>query len=103
LGRTRVTGDPGIAAPSTASKAYVDYFWDNVARLIRNADKGEEITVDAAHRVIMPAFVMDAIRECEVKLIIQWNGGEDIVIEKAYDGEVKHAYFNLSELKDLLK
>ena len=80
-----------------------DDFWYRVAMQIRASNPGETVTADAAHRTRMPAFVMDAIRECGVTLVIHWNGGEDIIIEKAYDGSEVYYYFLLEELPELLK
>lgn len=80
-----------------------DDFWYRVAMQIRASDEGQTVTCDAAHRTRMPAYVMDAIRECGVTLVIRWNGGEDITIEKAYDGSEIYYFFLLKELPELLK
>lgn len=80
-----------------------DMFWRNVLKQIRGAKEGDTITVDAGSRTVMPAYIMDAVREYKVILVIQWNGGDDIVIEKAYEGDETYTVFKLAELTDLLK
>ena len=94
-------GAPG--AVGGLADSVVDTFWREVEKQIRDAEKGDKITVDAGERTTMPSYVMDAIEECEVILVIQWDGGEDIVIEEAYDGEVQYRVFQLAELAELLE
>lgn len=89
-------------AASDSSRPKTDDFWYGVAARIRSSQPGETVTAKAAHRTVMPAFVMDAIRECGVTLVIQWNGGDDITIEKAYDGDKLYKVFPLKDLAALL-
>ncbi|MBE5761800.1 MAG: hypothetical protein E7334_07375 [Clostridiales bacterium] len=58
----------------------VDTFWKNVEAIIRIAEKGDEIIVDADFRSIMPTYILDLVRRHEVTLVIKWKGGEAIVI-----------------------
>lgn len=64
-----------------------DNFWQEVAEEIRDAKAGDEITVDAGARTAMPVSVLKLAAEREVTLIIQWDGGEDIVVKDAVDVE----------------
>lgn len=77
-----------------------DAFWYNVVKQIQEAEKGTEVTVDAQWRTTMPAFVMEAVRESGVILIIQWNGGEEIVIKEAPAEDASWVY-DLSELAEM--
>lgn len=80
-----------------------DGFWQEVYWEIYRAEKGDRITADAGDRTTMPAYIMDAVRAHEVVLVIKWNGGEEIVVEKAYDGDEKHEFFLLAELAERYK
>ena len=96
--------ETGLVGEAIATlEGNVDRFWNDVERQIRAAEKGDEITVDAGKRTTMPAFIMDAIEECEVILTIEWDGGEDIVIEEAYQGDVEYTIFYLKDLAELLE
>lgn len=77
-----------------------DHFWDQVARQIRASEKGDELSINAAHRSTMPTYILDLVAEYEVTLIVQWNGGEDIVIEGPV--EVYSDIIWLSSLRELL-
>jgi len=101
--RLRFQSSGAAGAVGGVAGSVVDTFWRDVEKQIRAAEKGDKITVDAGKRTTMPAFVMDAVEECEVILVIQWDGGEDIVIEEAYDGEVPYRVFQLAELAELLE
>lgn len=70
---------------------------------VRAAEKGATVTVDAGGRTYVPAYVLDAVGECGVTLVIQWNGGDDITVTKAYSGDKTYHYFALAELAELLK
>ena len=94
-----VTGSDGSAAPGTASAApTIDEFWRNVIWMLRQAEPGSEVTVNVGRRTTMPAYVMDAIREYGVTLILQWNGGEDIVIREALPKDDAIRLYNLADL-----
>jgi len=102
-GMTRTESIPRLPVSETKNPFVYDvFFWSNVEKQIRAAKKGDTVTVDATWRTTMPVSIMDAIAETGVKLIIKWNGGEDITIDKPYDGEKQYTIFYLKELADLL-
>jgi len=77
-----------------------DHFWKNVAKQIRESKKGDELTVDAAHRTTMPSYIPELVAEYEITLTVQWNGGEDIVITGNVD--IPGSIIKLSKLAELL-
>jgi hypothetical protein len=79
-----------------------DPFWNLLMIQIRQAKAGDEITVDAGLRTTIPAAVIDAVREMDVKLIIKWAGGEDIVVDKTFTDEVT-GILNLADLAAMIK
>lgn len=79
-----------------------DPFWNLLMIQIRQAKAGDEITVDAGLRTTIPAAVIDAVREMDVKLIIKWAGGEDIVVDKTFTEEVT-GILNLADLAAMIK
>lgn len=79
-----------------------DPFWNMLMIQIRQAKAGDEITVDAGLRTTIPAAVIDAVREMDVKLIIKWAGGEDIVVDKTFTDEVT-GILNLADLAAMIK
>ena len=96
------TTAPGAAAPAPQAPAYDEVFWRDVEKQLLAAKKGDTVTIDAGKRTTMPAWIMDAIEGSGAILVIQWDGGEDITIEKPYDGEKKYTFFYLKDLADLL-
>lgn len=93
-------GVPGVAQQQTFPQ---DTFWRDVVSQVRAAEKGATVTVDAGGRTYVPAYVLDAVGECGVTLVIQWNGGDDITVTKAYSGDKTYHYFALADLAELLK
>ncbi len=56
-------------------------FWDDVVNKIKNADKNDQITIDAADYNNMPDSVMEALRNrSDVSLIITWGDGTKLTI-----------------------
>ena len=78
-----------------------DLFWLEVEQQIRSAEPGSELTVDAGSRTSMPTSVLKAAAERNVTLIIRWNGGGDIVVNKAV--ETAGYTIALAELAELVK
>lgn len=79
-----------------------DTFWPNLIAKIRKAQPGDEITVNVYGRKSIPASVIEAVRQYDVKLIIKWNGGDDLVITKDFTAEVKGNIL-LKDLAEMLK
>ena len=82
-------------------KPQVD-FWKPVLDKINAAQAGDEITVNVYNRMSISARVINAVREKEVTLIIQWAGGDDLVIDKNFTAEVTGAIL-LKDLAEMLK
>ena len=78
-----------------------DLFWLEVEQQIRSAEPGSELTVDAGSRTSMPTSVLKVAAERNVTLIIRWNGGGDIVVNKAV--ETAGYTIALSQLAELVK
>ena len=89
-----------IDDPAEAVGAYDD-FWKVVELTVRSAAAGETVTVNAMGRTAMLAFVLEAVEECGVTLVIQWLGGEDIVVSGAVETETE--FILLSDLAELVK
>lgn len=85
------------------TKNTVDTFLADVLWLVRNAQPGDEITVNAGFRQVITKTIIEAVRECEVTLIIKWRGGDDLVIDKTFTAEFEAEYIHLSEIAELLK
>ena len=84
------------------SKQAPDIFWPNLIAKIRKANPGDEITINVYGRKSIPASVIEAVRQYDVKLIIKWNGGDDLVITKDFTAEVKGDIL-LKDLAEMLK
>ena len=82
-------------------KPQVD-FWKYFLDKINAAQPGDEITINLYNRMSISAQVINAARAKEVTLIIQWNGGDDLVIDKNFTEEVSGAIL-LKDLAELLK
>lgn len=80
-----------------------DTFWQDVYEQICRASKEDTITVDAGDRTMMPSYIMNALREYEVILVIRWNGGDDIVIEAPCEVNDGTVYFLLADLAETYK
>ena len=78
-----------------------DLFWLEVEQQIRSAEPGSELTVDAGSRTSMPTSVLKTAAERNVTLTIRWNGGDDIVVNKAV--ETEGYTILLAELAELAK
>jgi len=89
---------PGIPMPD-----FEAIFWQRVEQLIRNAEPGTVVTIDAKSYTSLPAAILDAITECGVGLCIQWDGGEDIVIPADHGIVLEEKTIDFSELAELLK
>lgn len=57
-----------------------DDFWEEVRDTIKNAEPGDIIKVKAGSYEKMPCDVMDELRVGDANIVIQWNGGADIII-----------------------
>lgn len=77
-------------------------FWKEVIRTIETARPGDRVKVNARGYDRMPWTVMDALRKNDgIRLIIRWNGGEEIVIPaKEALNESLRIYYPLSYLAD---
>lgn len=85
---------------SGSEKSNDEYdFWQEVRRKIEKAESGDTVRVNARGYDKMSWTVMDALKNHSVTLVIQWSGGEDIVIPagKALD-EPSRIYYPLSYL-----
>ena len=69
----------------TGGEATWDDFWTNVLERIRIAQEGSQLTVDAGNYTRIPAYVLEAAAEHSVTLIIRWNGGDTITVDKAVE------------------
>ena len=78
-----------------------DLFWLEVEQQLRSAEPGSELTVDAGSRTSMPTSVLKTAAERNVTLTIRWNGGDDIVVNKAV--ETEGYTIALAELAELVK
>jgi len=94
---SRITGLP-FRKVEVSVDSETGTFWGGVIRQIRRAEKGTTLTIDAEGRTTMPATVAEAVKECGVTLIIQWDGGEDITIDADFN---KAAVDGVYLLKDL--
>ena len=91
-----------IKSPAGENKKVGDVMWTNLIGKIRKAQPGDEITINVYNRMSIPASVIEAVREFDVKLIIQWAGGDDLVITKAFTAEVSGTIL-LKDLAEMLK
>lgn len=78
-----------------------DLFWYEVEQKLLAAEPGSEVTVDAGSRTSMPTSVLNTAAQRNVTLIIRWNGGDDIVVNKAV--ETEGYTIALAELAKLVK
>ena len=89
-------------APKGENKKVTSDVWTNLLGKIRKAQPGEEIIINVYNRMSIPAAVIEAVREYDVKLIIKWAGGDDLVITKDFTAEVSGVIL-LKDLAELLK
>lgn len=78
-------------------------FWRTLEAKIRSCQRGDEITVNVADFNEMPCYILEALTECGVDLIIEWNGGEDIEIKHDHGIEYEHEEIEFTVLIELLK
>ena len=100
-----VTGisEPGeIVSPSESISIGWDSHYGYLLQLIRAAKEGDEITTNIGARKSMPSAIIDAARDKNITLIIQWTGGEDLVITRDFTEEL-HGYVLITDLADMLK
>lgn len=83
-------------------KPKLDTFWNDTMAKINAAQPGDEITVNVYNRMSISALVINAARDKEVTLIIQWDGGDDLVIDKNFTAEINGTIL-LKDLAELLK
>lgn len=89
-------------APKGESVPADESLWNNVLGKIHKAKPGEEVVLNFYGRRTIPAFVIEAARKYDVKLIIKWDGGDDLVITKDFTAEVKGNIL-LKDLAEMLK
>lgn len=89
---------------SSYTKVYTsEDFYTDVLCLIKNAKAGDEITVNFGYISSIPVSIIEAVRECDVTLVIQWAGGDNLVIDKGFTAELEGTVVELTKLADLLK
>lgn len=93
-------GGPGTW--SATSHEVDEPFWQDVVAQLRAAEKGKAVLINVGDRKVMPAYVMEAVRETGITLIIQWDGGDDIIIEKAYPYKDAYQVYWLQNLNRIL-
>lgn len=94
-----------VVVPKTAAAYEVPVyrFWDDVEAMIKTAEKGDTITIDVKDRTSIPVRILELVAEYEVTLVIQWNGGEDIMVAPDHGIEVDADTILLTKLISLLK
>ena len=107
-----VGGDSGqVSLDSPSTQSTVDLtlpsaqaeFWSAAAAVVRDASEGGLIRVNAKGYDKMPTEFMDALEENEqVSVLIQWNGGENILIPagEAVQAEADRTFFPLALLEE---
>ena len=97
---------PGHTTSSSSGSSYTERqeaFWDEVKDLIRDAEPGDTIKVNARSYDRMPYSVMRVLGEQDDLLLhITWNDGEDIWITSDFAAnEPQRVYYPLEELVDM--
>lgn len=88
-----------IAGIKVGNQVNEDMFWNTVmSQELLTAEEGSTVTIDAGHRTTMPAKVVEIVKERNLTLIIQWDGGEDITIDASFDKEPVNGVYNLADL-----
>lgn len=100
-----VTGLPAEIEYEEAAEeeSKVDSIWQKLHRQLRNAKKGDTITIDLGYRTYISGYLLDLARQMEVTLVIQWNGGEDITVKPTFEGDVANRIVKLTELAEMAK
>ena len=95
--------EPGeIVSPGEVFYDGWDSHYGYLLQLIRVAKEGDEITTNIGARKSIPSAIIDAARDKGITLIIQWTGGEDLVITKDFTEELR-GYVLITDLADMLK
>ena len=95
--------EPGeIVSPGEVFYDGWDSHYGYLMQLIRVAKEGDEITTNIGARKSIPSAIIDAARDKGITLIIQWTGGEDLVITKDFTEELR-GYVLITDLADMLK
>ena len=102
-----VNGVPGTIDPNAVPGAFDGFdetaFWKEVVRKIQAANPGDTVSIDAGGLFTIPCWVIDAVVEQGVTLVIAWMGGEDIIIDHQPDtGSQKIWVFSFTTLPQLL-
>ena len=97
---------PSHTSSSSSGSSYTERqeaFWDDVKELIRDAQPGDTIKVNARSYDRMPYSVMRVLGEQEDLLLhITWNDGEDIWITSDFAAkEPQRVYYPLEELVEM--
>lgn len=79
-----------------------DSHWGYLYQTIKMSKAGDEITTDIGARKSMPAFIIEAVRQYDVKLTVKWTGGDDLLIAKDFTEEVT-GFVLLTDLAEMLK
>lgn len=95
----------GNSSGSDSSENANYEFWKTVTENIRRADDGGLVKVDAKSYDRMPWTVMQALRDNDVTLVIDWTGGSTITIPagQALADEAGRSYYPLSYLEQKYK
>ena len=77
-------------------------FWEKAEEKIEKAENGSTVKIYAGDHDNMPDSIMELLDEKNITLVIQWNGGNDIVIPagKAAD-EKGRLYWPLNVLEEM--
>ena len=102
-----VNGVPGTIDPNAVPVAFNGFdetaFWKEVVRKIQTANPGDTVSIDAGGLFTIPCWVIDAVVEQGVTLVIAWMGGEDIIIDhQPNTGGQKIWVFSFTTLPQLL-
>ena len=102
-----VNGVPGTIDPNAVPGAFDGFdetaFWKEVVRKIQAANPGDTVSIDAGGLFTIPCWVIDAVVEQGVTLVIAWMGGEDIIIDhQPNTGGQKIWVFSFTTLPQLL-
>lgn len=89
--------------PTETACTQVDSFWINLETRIRAAKTGDQLTVDAQYRTSIPVRILELLAQYGVTLVIQWNGGEDIVIPPDHGIVSEQETIRFSQLLALLE
>ncbi|MBR4291213.1 MAG: hypothetical protein IKT52_11345 [Oscillospiraceae bacterium] len=83
-------------------QAGLESHYGYLLQAILMAKAGDEVTTDVGARKSIPSAIIDAARIAEIKLIIKWTGGDDLVITKDFTAELSGDVL-LTDLAEMLK